>query len=49
MNIGVDAYHYFGSNQSMLHKLLPFVKNGGFMAIAVPGFTQDVPFGQLPK
>jgi cyclopropane fatty-acyl-phospholipid synthase-like methyltransferase len=49
MIISVDSYQYFGSNESMLPKLLPFVKKGGFIAVAVPGFIQDFPEGQLPK
>lgn len=48
MIISVDSYHYYGHNESMLPKLLPFLKKGGLMAIAVPGFTQDFPEGQLP-
>lgn len=49
MIISVDAYQYFGNHESMLPKLLPFVKKGGFIAIAVPGFTQDFPEGLLPE
>ena len=49
MIISVDAYHYFGNNEAMLPKLLPFVKKGGFMAVAVPGFTQDFAEGELPS
>jgi cyclopropane fatty-acyl-phospholipid synthase-like methyltransferase len=49
MIISVDSYHYFGHNESMLGKLLPFVKKGGYVAVAVPGFIQDFPEGQLPK
>lgn len=41
MIISVDSYHYFGNNESMLPKLLPYVKEGGYVAIAVPGFIQD--------
>lgn len=48
MIISVDAYQYFGGNAAMLPKLLPFVKKGGLMAVAVPGFNQDFPEGQLP-
>ena len=33
----------------MLPKLLPFVKKGGLMAVAVPGFTQDFAEGELPS
>ncbi len=48
MIVSVDAYQYFGGNEEMLPKLLPFVKPGGVVAIAVPGFTRDVAEGQLP-
>lgn len=44
----VDAYQYFGDNDGMLPKLLPFVKHGGFVAVAVPGFIRDFPEGSLP-
>lgn len=49
MIISVDSYQYFGNNENMLPKLLPFVKKGGFMAVAIPGFVQEYPEGQLPK
>ena len=48
MIISVDSYQYFGNNESMLPKLLPFLKKDGLIAIAVPGFIQDFPEGQLP-
>lgn len=48
MILSVDAYQYFGGNEEMLPKLLPFVKQGGHVAVAVPGFTQDFPEGGLP-
>ncbi len=48
MIISVDSYQYFGNNESMLPKLLPFLKKDGLIAIAVPGFNQDFPEGQLP-
>lgn len=47
--ISVDSYQYFGHDEHMLPKLLPFVKKNGLIAIAVPGFNQDFPNGQLPK
>ncbi|MCL1824779.1 MAG: methyltransferase domain-containing protein [Betaproteobacteria bacterium] len=47
--ISVDAYQYFGDNEMMLPKLLPYVKKGGLIAVAVPGFTQDFPEGELPE
>lgn len=43
MIISVDSYQYFGTNESMLGKLLPFVKKDGYIAVAVPGFNQDFP------
>jgi len=49
MIVSVDSYQYFGCNEEMLGKLLPLVKQGGLVAIAVPGFNQDFPEGQLPK
>ncbi len=49
MIISVDAYQYFGNNEAMLPKLLPFVKKGGLVAVAVPGFTQDFQEGGLPE
>jgi len=48
MIISVDAYQYFGRDETMLPKLLPFLKKGGHMAVAIPGFNQDFPEGQLP-
>lgn len=49
MIVSVDSYQYFGHDEHMLKKLLPFVKTGGYVAIAVPGFNQDFPDGFLPK
>ncbi len=39
--VGVDSYQYFGHNETMLPKLLPFLKKGGTVAMAVPGFVQN--------
>ncbi len=49
----VDAYHYFGAEKDYLTKhLVPVVKKGGLMAVAVPGlnreFTNGVPKGLQP-
>ena len=39
----IDAYHYFGRDPDYLDKhLLPLVKPGGLILIAVPGLTRDV-------
>lgn len=37
-----DSYNYFGRNTSYLdEKLLPFVKSGGLVYIAIPGMKKD--------
>jgi cyclopropane fatty-acyl-phospholipid synthase-like methyltransferase len=37
----VDAYHYFGDTEEMLPSLLPFVKKGGHIAVAIPGINYE--------
>jgi len=48
----VDSYHYFGDTPEMLPSLTPFVKKGGYIAVAVPGikyeFGQNVPEEMRP-
>ena len=48
----VDAYHYFGDTPEMLPSLIPYVKKGGYIAIAVPGikyeFGENVPEEMKP-
>ena len=48
----VDAYHYFGDTAEMLPSLIPFVKKGGYIAIAIPGikyeFGENVPEEMRP-
>jgi cyclopropane fatty-acyl-phospholipid synthase-like methyltransferase len=48
----VDAYHYFGDTAEMLPSLLPFVKKGGYIAVAIPGlkyeFGKNVPDDMQP-
>ena len=48
----VDAYHYFGDTEDMLPSLIPFVKKGGVVAVAIPGlkyeFGNDVPEEMRP-
>ncbi len=40
--VSVDSYNYFGRNPSFLdEKLLPFVKPGGYIYIAIPGMKKD--------
>lgn len=48
----VDAYHYFGDTAGMLPTLIPFVKKGGYIAVAIPGlkyeFGKNVPDDMKP-
>ena len=37
----VDAYHYFGDTPEMLPSLIPFVKKGGYIAVAIPGLKYE--------
>ncbi len=40
--ISTDSYNYFGRNGDYLDaKLLPFVKSGGYLYIAIPGMKKD--------
>ncbi|MGN1349510.1 MAG: SAM-dependent methyltransferase [Anaerovoracaceae bacterium] len=40
--VSVDSYNYFGRDENYLdEKLLPFVKKGGYIYIAIPGMKQD--------
>lgn len=49
MLVSVDAYHYFGATETMLGTLLPYVKKGGHIGIAVPGLQRDFPDGVIPE
>lgn len=40
--VSTDSYNYFGRDPEFLdRKLLPYVKNGGYVYIAIPGMKQD--------
>ena len=40
--VSVDAYHYFGGKEGFLaEKILPFVKGGGMILLAVPGMKEQ--------
>lgn len=46
--VSTDSYNYFGRDPHYLDdKLLPFVKSGGYLYIAVPGMKKDC-HAQLP-
>lgn len=47
--ISTDSYNYFGRDENYLdNKLLPFVKQGGYIYIAVPGMKKDC-HDNIPK
>lgn len=40
--VSTDSYNYFGRDESFLdEKLLPFVRSGGYIYIAIPGMKED--------
>lgn len=47
--VSTDSYNYFGRDENYLDdKLLPFVKSGGYIYIAIPGMKEDC-HDSLPK
>lgn len=47
--VSTDSYNYFGRDPSYLdQKLLPFLKHGGYVYIAIPGMKRDC-HDHLPK
>ena len=47
--VSVDAYHYFGCTEGIFtEKILPFVKKGGYVMIAVPGLKEQ-PQGDMKQ
>lgn len=41
--VSIDSYHYFGRDPRFLdEKLLPFVRSGGYLYIAIPGMKRDL-------
>ena len=47
--ISVDAYHYFGCKEGIFtDKILPYVKQGGYVMIVVPGLKEQ-PQGGLKQ
>lgn len=47
--VSTDSYNYFGRSREYLdEKLLPFVKKGGYIYIAIPGMKKDC-HANLPK
>ena len=47
--VSVDAYHYFGCKEGVFReKILPFVKKGGYVMIAIPGLKNQ-PQGELKQ
>lgn len=47
--ISVDAYHYFGCKEGIfIDKVLPYIKEGGYAMIAVPGIKEQ-PQGEMKQ
>ena len=45
--VSVDAYHYFGCREGVFaERILPFVREGGHVLIAVPGLREE-PRGEI--
>ena len=45
--ISIDSYHYFGCEKKVFsERILPFVKKGGYVMIAIPGIKEE-PAGDL--
>lgn len=47
--VSVDSYHYFGCGVGMLPSLLPFLKPGGTIAMAVPGLQREFYGAYFPE
>ena len=47
--VSIDSYNYFGRDEHYLdEKLLPFIKSGGYIYIAIPGMKKDC-HNRLPQ
>ncbi len=47
--VSVDTYHYFGCKKGVFgEKILPFVKEGGYVMIAIPGL-KEYPEGDVKE
>ena len=47
--VSTDSYQYFGGNEEFLgSKILPFLKKGGYLYIAIPGLKKDI-HDNIPK
>ncbi len=48
MIVSVDAYMYFGHDAAALPRLLPYLKQGGLFAVAIPGLLREFPNNEVP-
>lgn len=47
--VTVDSYHYYGAEEGFLGKtIVPLVKPGGLIAMAVPGLQKDLKKEEIP-
>jgi len=47
--VSVDAYHYFGTDDMYLEKIVRFLKPGGQLAIACPAYKRDLRNDEVPE
>ena len=47
--LSVDAYHYFGTDDLYLEKLVRYLKPAGQLAIACPGLKRDLRNDEIPE
>jgi len=41
--VSIDAFHYFARDAKTIEeKIIPYVKKGGYIYIAIPGFVQNI-------
>ena len=47
--VSVDAYHYFGTDDLYLEKIVRLLKPGGQIAIACPGYKRELRNDEVPE
>ena len=47
--VSVDAYHYFGTDDLYLEKIVRYLKPAGELAIACPGFKRELRHDEVPE
>lgn len=47
--VSVDAYHYFGTDDLFLDSVLRYLRPGGQLGIACPGYRRELGAGDVPE